>query len=444
MIKRIILVQIFILSIIPIFLIAQDQPFSLEDCINYAWENSTDISRANNSVEIQNAYLAQSKAARDPNLFFSGNQSLSAANSYQNNETTSGWINNNSSNFSLSLSSEITLYNGAKLKNTIAQSNTNLEASKYDIQTQQELISLQVLSAYINALLSMENVKNYQAQLTSTEEQFVLAEARKEAGIISTSDFLNIKSQNASDKAALINAKNTLQINLVSLMQLMNMPISDSFAIQEPNTDSLLQNVSNNDAQAIYKIALGLQPTIKSAKLNMESAQMNIKIAKADALPQVSLGGGVGTGYSSVLDNINFGEQFSNKINPYVNLSISIPIYQRKKVKTNVAFATIQTQNEALALTDLQNDLRKYIEQACIDAMTASSNYSALQEQFDAQNESYQLSEEMFTQGMINSVDFLVTKNNLVTAENKLTQAKYNVLLQNKIIDYYMGNSILF
>lgn len=444
MMKHLILVQIIILVIIPNLLKAQEEPFSLEACINYAWENSTQISRANNSVGIQNAYLEKSKAARGPNLYLNGGQTLSAGKNYQYSESQGSWTNNNSSNLSLSLGSEITLYNGAKLKNTIAQSKVNLAAAEIDIQTQKELISLNVLSAYIDALLATENVTNYEAQLNSIEKQLELAEARKSAGVITISDFLNIKSQYASDKASLISAKNSLRINLVALMQLMNMPLNDSFSIQEPNVDELIQNISEADANSIYNIALGIQPNIKSAELNLESAEIDTKIVKADALPQLSLGGSVGTGYNSSMDNVNFGEQFSNQVNPSVGLSLSVPIYQRKKVKTNLAIANIQTQNEELNLIDLKNDLRKYIEQACIDAETASSNYLALQEQYSAENESYQLSVEMFTQGMINSVDFLTSKNNLVTAENKLTQAKYNVLLQNKIIDYYKGNTIAF
>ncbi len=442
--KHIILVQIIILSIIPEFLIAQKQPFSVEECIVYAWENSTDIGRANNSVKIQDAYLIRSKAERQPNLYFTGNQSLSSSRNYQYNETEGIWTNSNSANLSISLGSEITLYNGAKLKNTITQGKTNLTASETDIQTQKELISLNVLSSYIVALLAVENVENYDAQLKSTEKQLELAEARKSAGIISTSDFLNIKSQYASDKATFIDAENTLRINLVALMQLMNMPIDYSFTIQEPNIDSLIKHTPETDANLIYNIALGLQPSIKSAKLYLESTEMNIKIAKADALPQLSLGGSIGTGYNSAMQYNNFSEQFSNKVVPTIGLSLSVPIFQRKKVKTNVTIANIQTQNEELTLIDLKNDLRKYIEQACIDYQTASSNYLALQEQYDAENESYHLSDEMFTQGMINSVDFLTSKNNLVTAENKLTQTKYNVLLQNKIIDYYMGKSIIF
>lgn len=444
MMKRIIIAQIILVSFFPLFLNAQDKPFSLEACINYALENSTDIIRANNNVKMQNANLIQSKAARGPNLFFNSNPSFSSTNSYQNNESDGIWANNTNFNLSISLSSEMTLYNGAKLKNTIAQGKTKLQAYESDIQIQKELISFNLLYSYINSLLAIENVKNSKAQLKLTEKQLELAEARKSAGIISTSNFLNIKSQYASDKARFIDSENTLRLNLVYLMQLMNMPIIDSFTIQEPNIDSLINKAPETNASLIYNIALGIQPSIKSATLNLESSQIEIKIAKADALPKLSFGGSIGTGYNTNIPNVNFGEQFYNKINPFIGLSLSVPIYQQKKVKTNIAIANIQFQNEELTFIDLKNNLRKYIEQACLDAQTAKSNYLALQEQYDAISESYQLSEEMFKQGLINSVDFLTSKNNLITAENTLTQAKYNVLLQNKIIDYYIGNPILF
>lgn len=444
MLKQLILFQVLLLSIIPEFLLAQDQPFSLEECINYAWEHNTDISRANNTVEIQNAYLTQSKAELGPNLFLKGSQNLNSSSDYAYTDPEGIWTRNSNSQLSFSLSSEINLYNGAKLKNTIIQNKTNLASAETAIQTQKELMSLNILSAYINTLLAIENVNNYESQLSSISNQLEMAEARKSAGIISTSDYLNIKSQYAADKASLVEAENTLRTDLVALMQLMNMPQNDSFTIKKPDIDLLLNTKVETNSSLIYNIAVDLQPNIKSALLDLESAEMDVKIARADALPQISLGAGVETGYNNSLEYAAFGEQFSNKVNPYIGLSLSVPIYQRKKVKTNVAIAEIQTQNEELTLIDLKNDLRKYIEQACNDAQTSNSNYLALQEQYEAEKESYKLSGEMFSQGLINSVDFLTSKNNLVNAENKLTQAKYNVLLQNKIIDYYLGKTIIF
>lgn len=421
---------------------AQTNAFSLEQCINYAWENSTDISRANNSIESKQSILEQSKAALLPNLSLGLSQDLSISKNYISNDKS--WDSESQANTSFFLSSSVTLFNGAKLINTIRQNNTELTASEYEVQTQKEILSLEVLTAYINVLLANEKYLNMETQLNSTERQLELAEARKAAGVLSSSDYMNIKSEYASDKAALISAKSAKRLSLVSLMQTMNMPMEDSLTIVEPNLDTLLQEDKDTDAERIYNLALEIRPEIKSADLSLESAEVGIKIAKADALPTLSLQGNLSTSYSDALSEVDFGEQFSNKVKPSVALSLSLPIFQNKRVKNQVTQARIQAKESQLNLTDIKNNLRKSIEQACTDSEVAVMSYQAAQEQYLAAQESYRLAEEMFSQGMVNSVDFQSSKNTFINAQNSLTQSKYNVLLQNKIINYFCGQSIIF
>jgi len=425
-------------------LVAQKQTYSLEQCISYAWEHSTDISRANNSIKSESYNLEQSKAAQTPNLSLNGSQSLSSVNKYTEANGLGEWDRDNTSSLGLSLNSEITLYNGAKLKNTIAQRKTNLKAFEMNVQTERELLSLDVLTAYMNVLLAKEQLLNRKSNFELTTKQLDLAEARKSAGIISTSDYLNIKSQSASDKALVVSAQSNLQIVLVSLMQIMNMPISNSFDIETPNIEALLSEKINSNASYIYNVALGLQSSIASAELNLESADMEIKIAKASALPVLTLNGSLGTSYANDYGGIDFGEQLSKQIQPTIGLSLSIPISQSKEAKNSIAQANIQAENYQLDLIDEKISLRKAIEQACVDFQAADMNFQASLEQYNAEQESYQLAEEMFSQGMINSVDLFTSKNNLVNAENNLSQNKYSLVMQNKIIGYYMGEEVKF
>lgn len=434
----------FSLSFLVLFsslvLTAQTQRFSLEDCIEYALENSTSVGRAENNVEVQNANLEQSKAARFPNLQFAANQGISSNSSY--NTDIIDWNRKRASSFNTTLSSQVTLYNGAKLKNSIHQSKIELDAANMDIQIKKELISLDILSAYINVLLTKENVANNQLQLEATQEQLTFTEARKEAGSIALSELLYIKSQLATNKTNLIQAKNDHQIALVSLMQLMNMPLNSTFDIVQISVDELISAKTETNALVVYNAALGIQPSIKSAEMNIESAKTNIKIAKADAMPKLTLNGSLSSTYVSDYYDINFGEQYTNKFSPAIGLNLSVPIFQQRKVKTQVKIAEIQVDNYKLELIDQQNNLRKYIEQACTDALLAESNFEALQEQYAAEKEAYEVGAEMFKLGMINSVEFLTSKNNLMVAESKFTQAKYTLVMQKEIIEYYLGNAI--
>jgi len=436
------LLSLLMLLILFPVLSAQTNEFSLEQCIDYAWENSTDVSRTNNSIDSKQSILEQSKAALLPNLSLGLSHDLSTSKNYLASDDS--WNSENHSSTSLSLSSSVTLFNGAKLINTIRQNKSELSATEYEVQTRRELLSLEILTAYINVLLANEQYLNRETQLNSTEQQLALAEARKSAGVLSNSDYMNIKSEYASDKAALISAKGAKRISLVALMQTMNMPVDESLTIVEPDLESIIDEEKETDAEKIYEIALEIRPELKTADLNLKSAEIGIKIAKADALPTVSLRGALATNYSDALSGVDFGEQFSNKITPSIGLAVSVPIFQNKKVKNQVTQATIQVKESQLTLIDTKNNLRKSIEQSCTDSELAKVSYEASLEQFLAAQESYHLAVEMFSQGLINSVDYQSSKNTFINAKNSLTQTKYNVLLQNKIINYFCGLSILF
>ena len=63
---------------------------------------------------------------------------------------------------------------------------------------------------------------------------------------------------------------------------------------------------------------------------------------------------------------------------------------------------------------------------------------------FDASVETYNVSEEKFKLGAMNSVDFLIQKTNLTAAESNLLQAKYELVYCHKIIDFYRGVALTF
>lgn len=421
---------------------AQTAKLTLEECINHGLANSTVIKRSNNTIESKQSTLEQSKAALAPDLTFSVKQNLSSSSDYDPNS--GNWLNATNTSTSFNLSSSITLYNGAKLINSIRQKKTELSAAELETETENELLSLEILTAYINVLLAEEQFQNSEIQFQTTENQVEYAKAKKSAGVISKANFLNIRSQLATDKAALIAAKSQLRINYVSLMQTMNMPISESFHIVTPAVEELLKEKQQSNSEEIYNSVLQIRPEIKIADLNLESSRLDIKIAKADALPSLMLNGSLESGYNKDLAGVSFAEQFDNQIKPSIGLSLSIPLFQRKQVKNQVTQARISLKNSALDLIDIKNNLRKNIEQACTDVEVAEMKYLASIEQLQAEEEYYLLSEEMFSQGLINSGDYLSAKENLSAAESSRTQAKYNLLLRNKIIDYYLAQPIIF
>ncbi len=414
----------------------ESQEWDLERCIEYALEQNLSVRKnilANQSLE--NA-AAQARAQVNPSLNGSVSQNFSFGRT-DGLFSGSGDLTSTTSN-NYSVSAGMTLFNASRITNQIRQSALNVEGGRYNLETMKETISLSILNAYLQVLYAEEQVKNSSRQIESTAEKLNLAGERLALQIISKADYAQVKSQLASEKLNLANAQSQLAIAKVNLMQLMELPVNGDFSIAHPDLGEQINQYRSPDVTSIFDRALAIKPQIRYAAVNKEIAALDEKIAKAGLYPNLSASAGISTGYSSRSDSPYF-DQLDQGLNPSVGLSLSIPIYQKRQVKTSIESARIGYQNAELSEADTRNQLRKNIEQACQDVVSAQQEYEASLESYHANLESESLSNEKFRQGIINSVDYLVSKTNLIVAESKLLQSKYNLIFSYKILDFYAG-----
>lgn len=427
---------IFLLSTLGVQ--AQDEHWTLEECIIYALKENIRVKQADLTGQRNELYSEQARAAKLPSLSGSVSQNFNWNKSLQ---TTSGQYGSlegvNSTSYGLN--SNMVLFNGMKLNNQEKQAELNLQSSYYYAETIKESIELSILEAFLQVLYAQENVTNAQKQIEATKEQLALAEERLTLGMISQSDYLQIKSQLAAEKLTLANAYSVQSIAKVSLMQLMELPVDDGFEIASPPLESLLEKQVQPKAFEIYQQALSIKPQIKMTDLDQQSARLEEKIAKASLLPSLSLNAGLGTNYSSLQPDFDYSSQLKNQISPSVGFSLSIPIFQNKQAQTSIGLAKIGITDAELEAINTRNELRKEIEQASVDALSAQSEYKASVEQFQAAQESNEVANEKYQIGLMNSVDYLFEKTNLITAESELLQSKYRLLFAAKILDFYKG-----
>jgi len=422
---------------------AQKKVWSLKDCIYYALEKNIDIRQSNLSVKESEIRLSQSKTNRIPSLSGSASTSFSWAKE-QMTESNSFGDKSRKNVSSFGLSSSTTLYNGGKLQNKIREADINYKGEQYSTETQKESLQLYILDAYLEILYAYENVKNDSTRIKKTQEELNLAKERMNTGLVSLSDYLEIKSELAAEKSTITEDQGTLVTNRVTLMQLMEFPISDDFEIEFPNIDDLINSYNEiiTNTTQIYQQALKVKPQIKLAALNVESAKINEKITKADLYPILSLDAGLRTGWSDQISNFSYSEQLKNQYTPSIGLNLSIPIFGDKQGKNDIKLAQLSTEKYKLDEINTKNTLRKNIEQSYVELKTSQSKYETSKEAYNSAKESYDVALEKFNQGIINSVDFITIKTNLTEAENNLLKQKFNLVFSNKKLEFYKGKSI--
>ena len=416
----------------------QNKTWTLDDCITYALGKNIQVLKADLTSNQNQLNANQSKLNRLPGLNASVSENM---NWYKGFDSVSGRYGSasgsNTTNYGVN--TNVTLYNGKKLSTQIKQTELNFQSGKFYSQAVRESVGLNIINAYLQVLYAYESVNNAEKQVESTTKQLSLAKERMDLGVIASSDYLQIKSELATEKFTLATAQSQLSTDNVTLEQLIELPVDPNFKISSPNLESLLVQFVTPNSQEVYNLALGIKTEIKNVELTKESTTLNLKIAKADFIPTISMNAGLSSNYSSLNSGSSYNSQLSNTFSPSVGISLSIPIFQKNQVKTNVGLATIAISNAELDVVNAKNLLRKEIEQACTNVTSAWSQYTASLDQMQSSKESYDVTTEKFRVGLLNSVDFLVQKTSLITSESKLLQAKFNLIFSYKVLDFYKG-----
>ena len=63
----------------------------------------------------------------------------------------------------------------------------------------------------------------------------------------------------------------------------------------------------------------------------------------------------------------------------------------------------------------------------------------ATEKAVNSMEEAFRYTEEKFNVGMVNNVDYNLSKNSLTVAQSNLLQAKYEYIFRTKILDFYNG-----
>lgn len=471
--KRIKVILVFGLTFASL-VYSQTKEWTLVECIDYALAENISILQKKLNSELDQITLEQSKANKIPSINASGSQSFNFGRSvdpYTNIYTQNNFASNN-----IGLNANWEVFSGFQNKNTIVKNEIDLKTGDLEIRETENNITLSITQAYLQVLYSYEQIDNFINKLESTRAQVKRTEALLRAGEVPEGNLFQIRAQEATDQYNLINAENQLKIAKVSLMQLMELPVLDDFEVYQPDfKESIISLIILESSGKIFESALKTQPEIERSGLKVNSAEQSLKIAKGASLPRLIVSGGINTGFSnnrnlferesysqvqeigylqsdpteivladqqfSTLTQLNYpvGQQFTDNFAQSLRLSLSIPIFSNKQIKSNIARSRINIETAKLNQQDTKNILRKKIEQAYNDMIAAAKNHDAAKEQLKNLERSFSDSKRKYELGMINATDFIIEQNQYFDSESNLIRAKYQYIFMSKILEFYKG-----
>lgn len=420
------------------------RPLSLQECVQTAFANNLDVKQSDLDMQRAAVDLRQSKTNMLPNLSGQIDHTLNQGRSID--LSTNSYVNQQQTSGSYSLQSNVTLFNGLRLLNTLKSNQYAYEASKMELQQQKDQLMLNVILAYLQILTSTDLVAQAQTQANLTQTQVERLEAMNEQGAIKPSDLTDMRGQLADNKLSVINNQNNLEAARLSLLQLMNVPYNKDLTVERLRADQVELNYATTP-DSIFQLALEQLATIKAADLRTKSAEKAVQAARGSLFPSLGLGAGFYTPYSSTARDsaerkIEYYDQLSNNYRTYVGLGINIPIFNNFRFRNQIALARIDLKSAEYTAKTRQIQLKQAIERDFINMTAAKSKYQALVDQVAAYAESSRAAEARYFAGASTVVDFLIAKNNYDRANVNLIIARYDYVLRTKILDYYQGKPL--
>ena len=415
--------------------------WSLEKCINYALDNNIKIKQGFITTEYQQNQLKQSRYSRLPNLTGQMSQNLNFGRSLGYDNT---YKNINSAQTDFGVSTSVPVYQGFYITNSIAKLELDFQASVSDLEKAKSDISVNIASTYLEILFAKDLVKVSEDQLTVTNLQIKTINEKVEAGSLARGSLLEIQAQAAGEELDIVNAKNQLQLAILRLTQLLELPVQENFDIEVPLLPEISAQASIVTSGDVYKSALLTRPEIKGADLRYQSSQYQLKMAKGALYPTISFYANIYDLYNNQYKDINgndiaFSDQLKNNQRKGLGAQMNIPIFTRFQNKLQIDNARLQVLNTELELENTKKLLRSDIETAQTNAVAALNRYISNQKAVFSMKEAFRYSEEKFGVGLVNAVEYNTAKTKLAKTESDLLQAKYEFIFRTKILDFYRG-----
>lgn len=343
-----------------------------------------------------------------------------------------------------SISAGIVLFNGFQAVNNLKITKTAQEMGITKEQQLEDQICLATMEAYCNVLYYAEMEKALKGQAATAEKALELASKQESLGQKSHADVVQMQSDLAERQYQLTTCSNNLNNAMITLKDVMFWPIDEPLKIDCSIGETMLLPIHSEDVSLMVEQAKNMMPSVALAEGTLKNARLALKTARWQMLPTVSLYGGWSSSYFTYPGKEGYVptpyfEQLKNNGGEYVQLSVSIPIYNRLSNHTNIskrknALDRAEADYEQ-TLQTVEAEVRRAVadRDGTADALRQADTRAALQQ------EAFALNGKRFEQGLISSIEYQTASNLYLNALAEQMNARLQYFIKNSVVNYYKG-----
>jgi outer membrane protein len=296
-------------------------------------------------------------------------------------------------------------------------------------------VTAKVTKAYYQVLVSNEQIKLLDANITQLKQQVDQTTAQNKQGFVEKIDVDRIAVQYNNLVTSRENTLRLLALNYQLLKFQIGMPIENSLTLKDGLTDIKLdENIIETVADtAFYKNRI----EYKFFETNLKLSEFDLKRMKAQFLPTLT----ANAAYTASYQNNSFRDLYSSNFpSSYIGLTLNVPIFSGWQRTNRVRQSEITVQKNKNNLLGLRNGLNLQAQQSKIIYLNSLQSLNNQKRNQELAREVLRVSKIKYQQGVGSSIEVTQAQTALESADNSYVQSLYDALVSRVDLDRAYGN----
>lgn len=418
-ITKIMSISVVLLLIQPGF---SQSELTLEDCLQFAFQNNRMLKVADISAEIAVEKIAEAKAQQLPAVSLGGlytriGKITSFAIPMGDVERKFQFGTPNRVNLDLKL--QMPLFTWDRISSQIEM--LKIGGSLADVQRRQQKVNItdQVMRAYYAVLLNEEIIRLRTESVKRAESHLKVADERFQAGIVPRLELLRAQVELKNVQSMLSEARGNLKKSKIFLAKMIGRK-DDEISIQ-----GIFQfEPVYFDETEIISQASSFRSDVEAIRLQQQLNQNQISLAKSGNKPNLFLF----SGYNVVngFDPMN-PEKFVDNYN--VGVQLAVPLFDGFATSHKVQQAELQYQQTELQEQEIKDVIQMQVKQAIISLEQSEEKIETQGKNILLAKEALNVAEKQYRDGLVSSIEVLDAQHTLSQSELLNTQAIFNHIM---------------
>ncbi len=298
--------------------------------------------------------------------------------------------------------------------NAARAASQSVKSAEYTFKDARDLVVLAVGYTYLQAIADEARIETAEAQVKTAQALYDQANDQVTAGTSPAIDGLRAKVELQTRQQQLIQAKNNLAIQKLTVARVIGLAPGQEFEFTDKSPYQPFEGITVDEA---LKRAYATRSDYQATLSDVRAAQLSRKAAAAGYYPSLSFSADYGTG----------GTHPSNATPVYdVRGTLSIPIFLGGSVHGDVLQADARLEESRERLDNLRAQIDSDVRTALLNLQSSAEQVAVARSNIDLAEETLVQSRDRFVAGVTDTVEVVQSQELVASAHEQYISSLYS------------------